>query len=231
VTTEVKSKPGFEKIQKACAKALELGLDYLWVDTCCINQQDKTELSRNINSMYDFYQNSAVCLVYLFDAKNGRPIHQSKWFTRGWTLQELVAPRKELFFDKHWDFIGTRITLKGQIASTTDIDTEVLDGTLRIQDVRVSDRIGWVRNRRTTIEHDWAYCLLGILDVKVDIDYDEPVTRTFERLQEKFAQAHPEADALECGFYRWASNRCTMAWRYNSQERHRLRGEKYFTRF
>jgi hypothetical protein len=92
-------KTGFAKIKSACAQAQADGLGYIWVDTNCIDKSSSAELSKAINSMFAWYKDSHVCYVYLADvedmkkAKFKDSLRKSRWFTRGWTLQELLAPR------------------------------------------------------------------------------------------------------------------------------------------
>ncbi|KAK7448852.1 hypothetical protein VKT23_013581 [Stygiomarasmius scandens] len=200
--SRLKRKTGYEKIQKACFMARLLGFSYLWIDTCCIDQTDPEDVARNIGSMYAYYQNAAVCLVYLFDmGPSLRSIAYSEWFTRGWTLQELVAPSQQLFFDQEWRYKGTKSDLKTTIAWVTGIQEEVLEGEMDITFVRVRDRIGWVRGRKTTKPQDLAYCLLGILDVELIANYEEPVEKTFQSLKEEVGRAHPEVGELPEDFF------------------------------
>jgi len=97
-------KKGFRKIQHTCALAAQNGFDYAWVDTCCVDKRASAELSEAINSMFRWYQNATVCYVFLADLEPGADLDASlpgcRWFTRGWTLQELIAPREVLFYDR-----------------------------------------------------------------------------------------------------------------------------------
>ncbi|THU75465.1 heterokaryon incompatibility, partial [Dendrothele bispora CBS 962.96] len=93
-------KIGYQKILFACIQARTDNLDYLWVDTCCIDQENIGDVHRNIKSMFAYYQHSCVCYVYLADVdSNADPpspefkhFKKSEWHRRGWTLQELLAP-------------------------------------------------------------------------------------------------------------------------------------------
>ncbi|KAF2188751.1 HET-domain-containing protein, partial [Zopfia rhizophila CBS 207.26] len=98
------TKAGYRKIRQCCEKALLDGFDYLWVDTCCIDKRSSVELSEAINAMFKWYQNSAVCYAYLADVPSREEptskniaFAASRWFTRGWTLQELIAPLRVHF--------------------------------------------------------------------------------------------------------------------------------------
>ncbi|THU83145.1 hypothetical protein K435DRAFT_971686 [Dendrothele bispora CBS 962.96] len=187
-----KNKLGYLKIRNACFVALRLKLNYLWVDTCCIDQDDPEDKARNINFMFAYYQNAAVCLAYIFDAESSESsLARSEWFTRGWTLQELVAPKEVLFFDKDWVYINKRSKLTQIIYWVTGIDESVLKGG-NIHGVHPRNRIGWARGRKTTVSRDLGYCLLGILGIEMAVDEKEKVETTFERLEEAFSLAYPE---------------------------------------
>ncbi|KAF5345554.1 hypothetical protein D9758_012002 [Tetrapyrgos nigripes] len=106
---ETKKKLGYQKIQRACREASADGFDYIWIDTVCINQGNHDEVVRDVNTMYSYYQHSEVCYAYLTDVyklKDGSArdlmprFWSSGWFQRGWTLQELVAPRNVLVRDQ-----------------------------------------------------------------------------------------------------------------------------------
>jgi len=188
---DIRNKLGYQKIQNACSIALRLGLRYLWIDTCCIDQQNPDDIAQNIRSMYAYYRNSVICLVYLFDIGIKHSL-ESEWFSRGWTLQEYVAPREVLFFNRVWHFKGSRSILKQEIKDLTGINEEVLEGTMSAKDVKVWDRRRWVRGRITTKPQDVAYCLMEILDVKLEADYSESVEDTCKRLQVAVIGAHRE---------------------------------------
>ncbi|KAK7444293.1 hypothetical protein VKT23_015304 [Stygiomarasmius scandens] len=200
-------KPVSEKIHQACRKATQLGLAYIWIDTWCIDQNNAHEIAKNIESMYSYYRNSAVCLVYLFDKYIFSPdLWQSEWFRRGWTLLELLAPQEELFFDMTWTCVGSRGDMKQGIHRTTNIDTEVLDGTISFKDVDAQKKIFWIRNRFTSRPHDLAYSVLEIFDIKLDPDYSENVENTFQQMQSELLRGHPNLspstlfNELTCAF-------------------------------
>jgi hypothetical protein len=96
----------FDKIRNAYAEAARIGLRYCWVDTCCIDKTSSAELSEAINSMFEWYRRSTVCFCLLSDFRpvpsQISDISASRWFTRGWTLQELIAPAFLVFFDSSW---------------------------------------------------------------------------------------------------------------------------------
>lgn len=125
--------PGYQKIVNCCAQAVTDGWDYVWIDTCCIDNTSSAELSEAINSMYRWYQKSQVCYAYLVDVPDATTDHsrpeslfqQSKWFTRGWTLQELLAPTFVEFYDQNWNEIGTKSSMRTLVQKITNISTLV----------------------------------------------------------------------------------------------------------
>jgi hypothetical protein len=195
-------KRAYEKVEKCCTKALECGLEWVWMDTCCIDQTSSAELSEAINSMYQWYRQSAVCYAYLYDVDSveedflpdgvidqGRlhrklTFDKARWFTRGWCLQELLAPRNMQFFNKHWEYIGSKYDLKTPISMVTSID----EYGLFIADLSVlsvAHRMSWAARRQTTRPEDVAYCLLGIFNLNMPLLYGEGLVRAFGRLQEE----------------------------------------------
>ncbi|THU97733.1 HET-domain-containing protein, partial [Dendrothele bispora CBS 962.96] len=203
---EMKKKSGYRKILRACMKARNDGINFIWIDTCCIDKGNHDEVARDIKSMYAYYENSVVCYAYLVDVykwyygkESSRYREQwrkwmfedSEWFQRGWTLQELLAPKEVVFFSHKWNKIGTREGLKELICSVTAIPLELLGGKSSLKDFDVKTRMSWAMGRMTTKPPDRAYCLLGILDITVEPDYDEDVETVFRRLQDAFEKAHP----------------------------------------
>ena len=165
--------------------------NYLWMDTVCIDKQNPAELSSSINSMYKWYRQADVCFAYLSDFQDNDPskevptLAQSKWFTRGWTLQELVAPKNVIFFDRHWKYIGDRKSLQPSLTIRTKIRPNFLLGGDGIGSASISQRMSWFSGRQTTVPEDTAYCLLGLFDVNMPLLYGEGAERAFRRLQEE----------------------------------------------
>jgi hypothetical protein len=172
-----KAKQGWSKIELTCRQAAADGLSHAWVDSCCINKESSSELSESINSMFRWYTHSAHCYVFLSDYKLPsstsvpRDITTSNWFTRGWTLQELIAPQRFAFFDAEWKFIGTKKELSKKIAGRTRIDVNILTATT-VEAIRagldrctVATRMSWAAHRKTRRPEDVAYCLLSIFDL------------------------------------------------------------------
>jgi hypothetical protein len=184
-------KYGVIKILLACAQAIKDGYRYLWVDTCCIDKSNSVELSESINSMFHWYKQAEVCYVYLSDVTHGEcleaDILKSRWWTRGWTLQELLAPRKVHFFHSGWLPVGDKRSLAQAISRRTGIAEEVLFDSERIFQRSVSERMSWAAERQTTRPEDRAYCLLGIFGTNLTPIYGER-ERAFVRLQEKIIE-------------------------------------------
>ncbi|KAI0531664.1 heterokaryon incompatibility protein-domain-containing protein [Xylaria digitata] len=191
-------KTGFEKIRRSCALAASEGHKYIWIDTCCIDNTSSAELSEAINSMFQWYQNATVCYVYLIDVsftpESGEATDwkdtqnfdegefaRSRWFTRGWTLQELIAPKHVVFYSKDWQYLGRKNTLTRLLSSITGVDLFILlGGNPRL--VSVARRMHWASHRDTTRVEDEAYCLLGLFGVNMPLLYGEG-QKAFNRLQ------------------------------------------------
>lgn len=192
-----KQKLGWKKIAYTCEEAIRRGLRYAWVDTCCIDKSSSAELSEAINSMYAWYKDAQCCFVYLSDvdtphdwAPGGKSIVEniksSRWFTRGWTLQELIAPSTNDFFDHSWKFVGTKESLRDLLGEITGIEPGILGLTSRVSGVPVGRRMSWAARRVTTRKEDIAYCLLGIFNVNMPLLYGEG-DKAFMRLQQEIA--------------------------------------------
>ncbi|CAN9215415.1 unnamed protein product [Alternaria alternata] len=187
--------PGYEKIRFCGEQAQQDGLQYFWVDTCCIDKSDKAELSLAIQSMFRWYQNAAKCYVYLSDvsAKKRKAgglsteftwepaFRSSRWFTRGWTLQELLAPSIVEFFSQEWKKLGDKMSLKSIIHKITSIPLEALEGA-PLSQFSVNERLRWREGRTTKNEEDGAYSLLGIFGVDLAKVYGEGEAGALGRL-------------------------------------------------
>lgn len=203
-------KKGAQKVLGSVAEARRLHFSYIWIDTCCIDKSSSAELSEAINSMFNWYLRSSVCIAYLFDVDNfsmdSSSFVRSKWFTRGWTLQELIAPWEVRFYCSDWAYLGDRASLIGEIVRVTDIDRRLLYlsrsdfkplpgaaitpsgaeefklGTLYSSSI--SERMKWASRRQTHRPEDAAYCLMGLFDVNMPLLYGEGGVKAFFRLQE-----------------------------------------------
>lgn len=174
-----KKKAGFDKIAKCCEVALEEGLGWAWVDTCCIDKTSSTELTEAINSMFKWYECSTICYAYLNDVRgsgfDSKPVTpkvversdwtESRWFTRGWTLQELVAPFEVIVYDCDWKQLGTKRRLSRKLEKRTRIPEQVLLDPVARRDHSVAARMSWAGGRQTTRVEDRAYSLLGLFDI------------------------------------------------------------------
>ena len=190
---------GYRKIELVCRQAQLDGLTYAWVDTCCIDKTSSAELTEAINSMYEWYRKADVCYTFLVDLAPHDPLVEgddedgaqkpsaafanSRWFTRGWTLQELIAPKTVRFYDNAWVLRGTKKSLAPLISTITRIEEPVLRGTIDISMLPIARRMAWAAGRTTTRAEDMAYCLLGIFDVNMPMMYGER-RKAFIRLQE-----------------------------------------------
>ena len=211
--------PGLAKIEKFCALAAERGFKWAWIDTCCIDKQSSAELSEAINSMYQWYKRSGECYNYLADVecspyspkcwellwrdsgdssyqgqKLSERFRNSSWFTRGWTLQELLASSKgwfffdamkrerSIFFDAQWNPIGSVGRLESDVVQASGIRRDHIYGS---RDASVAQRMSWMSHRQTSRGEDMAYCLLGIFDVNMPLLYGEGAEKAFVRLQQE----------------------------------------------
>ncbi|KAI0425537.1 heterokaryon incompatibility protein-domain-containing protein [Xylaria sp. FL1042] len=187
-------KNGFKKITAACELARLEGLKFCWVDTCCIDKTSSAELSEAINSMFRWYKESAVCFAYLGDllpdpfekriSNFDQELGKCAWFRRGWTLQELIAPRKLEFFDRDWNARGTKAELIDTLQKITGISALVLKSSEHLRETPAGTRMSWAADRQTKRVEDIAYCLLGIFDIYMPLIYGEN-ERAFTRLQEE----------------------------------------------
>jgi hypothetical protein len=191
-------KAGYEKIRFCGEQARRDGLEYFWVDTCCIDKSSSAELSQAINSMFRWYYKSAKCYAYLLDVSKTTvstdslawelAFRNSNWFTRGWTLQELIAPKLVEFFSKEGKLLGDKSTLEQQVCEITGIPAKALRGS-PLCDFSIAERMSWAGRRETTCEEDHAYSLLGIFDISIPVIYGEGKDKAMRRLREDIEKA------------------------------------------
>ena len=192
-------KPGYAKLQFCADQAKKDGFRYFWVDTCCINRANLSELDEAIRSMFRWYQDAAICYVYLSDVrlrdKNNKrsrewksAFYKSRWFTRGWTLQELLAPKSVEFFSQEEESLGTKTSLEKQIHEITQIPVEALQGA-SLSQFQPDERLRWAEHRQTKKIEDKAYCLIGIFQVSMSLRYGEGPD-ALRRLKEKITKKH-----------------------------------------
>lgn len=194
------TKKSYPKIEKAAQRARLDGHHYIWVDTCCINKESSAELQEAINSMYNWYASAEVCYAYLVDLDDESPLliekldarlRDCRWFTRGFCLQELLAPQSVCFFSEGWTNIGTKQSLASTISSITLIDIEYLLDPEAIQFASVAKRMSWASQRQTRRLEDEAYCLMGLFGVNMPMLYGEG-KKAFLRLQQEIWKEHED---------------------------------------
>ena len=184
-------KKGYPKLETACRTALAKGLSYLWTDTCCIDKTSSAELSEAINSMYSYYASSAFCIAYLDDVESDSGpnfLVGALWFTRGWTLQELIAPKDLVFYSKSWMKLGSKALLCSEVYEASGITKDVLRNRNVIEDVGISRKMSWAARRTTTRPEDEAYSLMGLFKVNMPTLYGEGRYNAFRRLQLEIMQ-------------------------------------------
>jgi len=189
------NKAGYQKLRFCGERAANDGLKYFWVDTCCIDKSNLSELTEAINSMFRWYKNATECYVYLSDVsvggsdKNARltwklAFRQSRWFTRGWTLQELIAPKSVGFFSLEGERLGDKESLQQLIHEITGIAIQALRGG-DLNHFGLLERMSWAAERETKRKEDMAYSLLGIFDIHMPPIYGEGKDHAFIRLIEE----------------------------------------------
>ena len=219
--------PGLVKIQAFCRLADTRGFQWAWVDTCCIDKRSSAELSEAINSMYKWYKRSTLCFVHLADvefsdnelslklqsekkfwqapegwASLRDRFSKSSWFERGWTLQELIAPKHIVFYDSHWNKIGPLKHFYKDVAKVTGIDAYYLTPGFKYPKwPSVAARMSWASRRQTSREEDIAYCLLGIFDINMPLLYGECYKKAFNRLQTEIMK-----NSYDESLFAWTSN-------------------------
>ncbi|KAF4931234.1 Vegetative incompatibility protein HET-E-1 [Colletotrichum viniferum] len=204
--TKIRQRAGFDKIVQSARIAERRRLRYVWVDTCCIDKTSSAELSEAINSMFRWYQRAFICFAFLSDVDSRKDIdifgalsfENSRWFTRGWTLQELLAPSSVTFYDRRWTAIGTKISEAAQISAITGIPKGAIT-TTRLDDWSLADRMSWASKRKTSRKEDIAYCSFGLFGVNMPLLYGEG-NNAFIRLQQEIIKEHGGQSLLAWGY-------------------------------
>lgn len=229
------TKPGYRKIEFCAEQAARDDLEFFWVDTCCIDKSSSAELAEAINSMFRWYRESARCYAFLQDVSTHGPqaieqelaFQKSRWFTRGWTLQELLAPKHVDFFSAEGHHLGDKSTRAQEITRATGIPIEALREK-PLSDFSVDQRMMWAKGRETTRDEDMAYCLMGLFEVFMGLLYGEGQERALLRLQKEirsYQKAHPRyrqgesSDTIQRNYFRWALQIPTMLQETNDQFR------------
>ena len=211
-SSPISSWAGWRKIEACCGQASKDGFKWVWIDTCCIDKSSSAELSEAINSMFAWYRESKLCYAYLEDVIDATEdiaavdscFRHSRWFTRGWTLQELLAPRRIRFLNSSWQVIGQlekASKLTEVISEITSIPSPFLEG-LDLQNANTAMRMSWASKRDTTRTEDLAYCLLGIFDINMPLLYGEGM-KAFRRLQEEILRRTYDHSLLAWGLLPW----------------------------
>ncbi|KAF1965815.1 HET-domain-containing protein [Bimuria novae-zelandiae CBS 107.79] len=197
---------GYRKLKFCAKQAFQDKLQFFWIDTCCIDRWDLRERSKAINSMFQWYKNATRCYVFLSDVSLSTATEStatessqrsdweaafraSAWFTRGWTLQELIAPVSVEFFTYEGQRIGDKASLDELLHAITSIPLKALRNC-PLEHFTISERERWAENRRTTEEEDIIYCLLGVLGISVPTVYGEGKESARSRLQAEVEAAN-----------------------------------------
>ncbi|KIM69824.1 hypothetical protein SCLCIDRAFT_731326 [Scleroderma citrinum Foug A] len=208
---EIRQRDGYRKILQSCKLAQKDGYEKLWVDTCCIDKRSSAELSEAINSMYRWYENAKVCYAYLHDVpdpcfptandKERYPRFRGwpEWFSRGWTLQELIAPKNVQFLNENWQRIGDKRALAPTLRNITGVPEHILIHGLHGNRPCVAQIMSWAARRTTTRVEDRAYSLMGLLDVNMPMLYGEG-KKAFHRLQLEIIRASNDQSIFAWGY-------------------------------
>lgn len=166
---------GYLKFEACCKVAQSRGLAWVWIDSCCIDKSSSAELSEAINSMWSWYRDATECYVYLSDVTQQlqssreaiEAFSHARWFTRGWTLQELLAPQSVIFYNSRWELLADKAQMGTQLSSITKIPLVFLDGTYDPSDCKLCSaamKMSWLSSRQTTRTEDMAYCMFGLFN-------------------------------------------------------------------
>ena len=193
---QAKSIPGYSKLVFCSKRATSDRLEFFWVDTCCIDKSSSAELTEAINSMYKWYRQAEKCYVLLSDVEIDVPVadiseeqwvqifDSSRWFQRGWTLQEMLAPKVVEFYSRTGRLLGDKVTLLQALHVRTRIPVLALQSG-SMEKFSIDDRISWIRERQTKREEDIAYSLLGLCGVYMPLIYGEGFARALTRLRDE----------------------------------------------
>ncbi|KAK3068563.1 hypothetical protein LTR53_013763, partial [Teratosphaeriaceae sp. CCFEE 6253] len=186
-----KDSAGYRKVVDFCTFARSRVREWVWVDTVCIDKRSSAEVSEAVNSMFAWYQQARECFALLTDVPpfaHGRErvlqgVWTSEWWTRGWTLQECLAPMHVVFLTRSWEVIGSKVHFAREICAVTGIPQRILSGDEVTAHTCVAQKMSWMSGRETTRAEDAAYCLLGLFGVNMPLLYGEGATSAFKRLQ------------------------------------------------
>ncbi|KAI1791176.1 HET-domain-containing protein [Ganoderma leucocontextum] len=195
------------KIEQSCILAERHGYKWIWIDTCCIDKRSSAELSEEINRMFEYYSCAEVCYAYLKDVPSDDDLQsansafrRSRWHTRGWTLQELIAPPFLVFLSADWSVLATRGDLAPLVEEVTRVSAAVLRFEIPLDEVSVARRMSWAATRQTTRIEDEAYCLMGIFRINIVAMYGEG-RLAFRRLQEELMK-----QTMDTSLFAWGTS-------------------------
>ena len=224
------------KIRHSCLLAQQHGYNWIWIDACCIDKTSSAELSEAINSMFRFYALAHACYVFLRDVPSNcilsdkdSAFRKSRWHERGWTLQELLAPKLVIFISSDWNVIGTKSELAYLLEEVTRIPVSVLRFEEDLSDVDIARRMSWAGTRKTTRLEDEAYCLMGIFGVNMPTLYGEG-SKAFYRLQEEIMRTSGDASIFAWGIRRDFNFASEHSYKFNPHHKH-LRETSYLLAF
>lgn len=211
-----RDKRGYIKIRRTCKQAIEHDIPYVWVDTCCIDKKSSAEVAEAVNSMWQWYYDAKLCYVYLYDVPRlcpelrdtdnhtDRPWYnqfaRSEWWSRGWTLQELLASRDAMFYGEDWGFLGRKSKLHRTISRITGIDLGALEDRETLGEYMIARKLSWAAGRKTTRLEDRAYSLLGLFGISLPLMYGEG-NGAFVRLQEELVRTTTDHSVFAWGPY------------------------------
>ena len=206
---------GLQKLKEFCDTVKTLlapDVDWIWIDSLCIDKTNSAELSYAINSMLTWYQNSAVCLVHLADCDRTFSA-KSAWFRRGWTLQELIAPEHIIFLSSQWSVIGCKkpdfpryqahrslsgawgtqmkaASLNERLSEITGIPLDVLSHGIEYESIHPKVKLSWMSRRKTTRQEDFWYCQIGLFGISLSPIYGEGREKAWQRFLHAIEAQH-----------------------------------------
>ncbi|KAK2742724.1 het and ankyrin domain protein [Colletotrichum kahawae] len=195
-------------IRRVCNLALSHNLQYVWIDEACIDKSSSADVSETINSLPKYFQRATICFAFLVDLPCGTAVPcrdtwaRCQFWTRAWTLQELILPSNLQFYDAQWHLRGERSSehLHSLISGITGIDEDILNHERTLDQASVARKMSWAACRRSFSPEDLAYSLLGLFGVCMPIVFGEGEERAFRRLQEEIVK-HTNDSSL----FAWAS--------------------------
>ncbi|KAF4946504.1 hypothetical protein FGADI_11142 [Fusarium gaditjirri] len=219
IKNDVYKQKGWSKLKDYCDRAFKDGWEWAWMDTCCIDKTNPVDTQEAINGMFRWYQDAGVCYAHLGDVSlskasqivslpEGTDLDPStnrllraalknsfisaKWFTRGWTLQELLAPHYLIFVDREWRHIGTRESWALEIEKVSNIVARHLTAfnPTDFTSCSTAMRFSWASGRETTVEEDESYSLLGLFGISLPLIYGEGGRQAFNRLQRQLIHVY-----------------------------------------